>query len=114
VSADYNETINKILHEIHLERHRQMNKWGVQVHPNGTDPTLRIIGGYARDLLVDVQGDNDHRESDGTSTWFRILFEEVLEAAVEQDEIRLREELVQIAAVAVAWVEDIDREEEDE
>ena len=36
--------------------------------------------------------------------------EEVAEAFEEHDPARLRSELVQVAAVAVAWVEKIDRD----
>jgi hypothetical protein len=46
-------------------------------------------------------------ESDEAS-WLTILLEEVFEAAGEEDISRLRTELVQVAAVAVAWIEDID------
>jgi hypothetical protein len=35
--------------------------------------------------------------------WSLILLEEVLEALEEDDEARLREELIQVAAVAVRW-----------
>jgi len=42
-------------------------------------------------------------------TWRDILYEEVLEAYVETDWSALRAELVQVAAVAVAWIEHLDR-----
>jgi malonyl CoA-acyl carrier protein transacylase len=42
-------------------------------------------------------------------TWEHILTEEHYEAMAEEDPTRLREELIQVAAVAVAWVEAIDR-----
>jgi hypothetical protein len=46
---------------------------------------------------------------EGTTTWKHILREEFLEAMAEEDPEQLREELVQVAAVAVAWIEAIDR-----
>jgi hypothetical protein len=45
----------------------------------------------------------------GVITWADIFEEEVAEALAEVDLERLREELLQVAAVAVAWVEAIDR-----
>jgi hypothetical protein len=42
-------------------------------------------------------------------TWAHILTEEFYEALAEADPEKLREELVQVAAVAVAWVECLDR-----
>jgi hypothetical protein len=49
--------------------------------------------------------------------WFAILGEEFGEAAKEVLELRddlLREELVQVAAVAVAWIEALDAKKEEE
>lgn len=40
--------------------------------------------------------------------WALVLLEEVLEALEEHDEERLREELIQVAAVAVRWAGAID------
>ena len=40
--------------------------------------------------------------------WSLVLLEEVLEALEEDDEARLREELIQVAAVAVRWAGAID------
>ncbi len=41
--------------------------------------------------------------------WKTILLEEVAEAFAENDPATLRRELVQVAAVAAAWIEAIDR-----
>lgn len=46
----------------------------------------------------------------GTLTWIDILWEEVCEAAECHDPKRLREELIQVAATAIAWVEKIDKD----
>lgn len=83
--ANYQQ--NKIVQDVLDERERQDDKWGVQNH-------------------LDL-------------TWNAILMEEAGEAAQEiltqsfgaagNGHGDLREELVQIAAVAVAWIEAIDR-----
>jgi hypothetical protein len=49
------------------------------------------------------------RAAEKTLKWVDILEEEVAEAAAESDPAKLRAELVQVAAVAVAWIEAIDR-----
>ena len=54
------------------------------------------------------QAHSDRQEAAGTITWTDILLEEVFEALAETDPARLREELVQVAAVALAIVEDLD------
>jgi NTP pyrophosphatase (non-canonical NTP hydrolase) len=77
-------TETTILLEVAGERGSQLRKWGVQRH---TD-----------------------------AVWLAILHEETGEAAraiLEADEENMRAELIQVAAVAVAWVEDIDRRRAD-
>jgi NTP pyrophosphatase (non-canonical NTP hydrolase) len=76
-----------ILEDVYAERERQDGKWGIQRHD---DPTwLAIlseeIGESAQEVLQRKFGDVANGHGD------------------------LREELVQVAAVAVAWVEEIDR-----
>ena len=76
-------TLTQVLNSVVEERERQDKKWGVQDH-------------------------SDQR-------WLAILVEELGEAAAEvithpgYSERRLQYELVQVAAVALAWVESIDR-----
>jgi hypothetical protein len=52
---------------------------------------------------------NDYFVSTKQLTWRDILLEEVYEAFAETDSDRLREELIQVAAVALSWVDAIDR-----
>lgn len=90
--------------DVLLERARQDAKWGTGDHRDGTGHFLWM------DLLEAARILND--EATGGSagpTWLAILFEEVMEAAVETDLVRLREELVQVAAVVFHWIEQIDR-----
>lgn len=70
----------EVIDEVVGERIRQDSLWGQQNHVN--------------------------------DRWNTILVEEVGEAAKETyegDTVKLREELIQVAAVAVAWIEAIDR-----
>jgi NTP pyrophosphatase (non-canonical NTP hydrolase) len=70
-----------VLGEVWSERQRQDDKWGQQSHP--------------------------------APVWMTILTEEVGEAAkdaLSSDFVKMRSELLQVAAVAVAAVECIDRE----
>lgn len=94
-----------VLHEVHLERIRQDQKFGMdRTMPNGTGgPGLGHVRAAAQRACF-VAFDL------GNGTWRHILQEEVAEAFAESDPARLREELVQIAAVAVAWIEGIDRD----
>jgi hypothetical protein len=84
------------------ERVRQDAKWGVQNHPDGTSETLAPLALEAKALT-------DALARSGHLTWKEILNEEVQEAFAEEDVDALRKELVQVAAVAIAWIQDIDR-----
>ncbi|HEY5834927.1 hypothetical protein [Streptomyces sp.] len=92
-----------VLAEVLAERVRQDDRWGQQNHPDGTgNLSQQDRAKFARKWCEDAFGA-------GYGTWADILTEEVAEAEGERDPARLRAELVQVAAVAVAWIEAIDR-----
>jgi hypothetical protein len=88
--------------DVRREREAQDQKWGEQNHPDGISP-LTISS--AVDLASAYRELNDH----ANPTWQTILLEEVYEAMAEDDPEKLRLELIQVAAVAMTWVEAIDR-----
>lgn len=91
------------LTEVAAERAAQDARWGEQNHPNGTGASGdRMAANVARTAC-------DMAHGAGLDTWRLILAEEVAEAFAESDPARLRAELVQVAAVATAWAEAIDR-----
>jgi chromosome segregation ATPase len=97
-----------VLQEVQQERERQNAKWGIQDHPDGTcegpggakaarqhaDAAKSICNQFAKVKQV---------------TWSHILTEEMMEAYAETEPVKLRTELIQVAAVATQWVECIDR-----
>lgn len=96
-------SLTEVLTAIAAERKAQIARWGVQNHPDGTG--MHFLKGTA---------DRERRACDaafenGRGTWRHIFAEEVAEAFAERDLVKLRGELVQAAAVAVAWIEAIDR-----
>ena len=97
--------IDAIAGEIAAERRRQVARWGRQDHPSigpaGTAPFVPVAGRW--------KAINDARMESGAHSWDAILLEEVFEALVEVDPARRRAELVQVAAVAAAEIEAIDR-----
>lgn len=93
----------KILGDIASERDKQDAKWGPQSHQDGTgDPAMKAIADYAKKRC-------DQLFSEGKGTWGAILEEETREAFAESSPDLLRKELIQVAAVCVAWIEDLDR-----
>lgn len=97
----------RVLEELAQERWRQDKKWGEQNHPDGTGPQgFHVhVAGVADRYRTECQA----AAQAGVVTYRHIFLEEVWEAMAEQDPAKLRTELVQAAAVAVAWVEAIDR-----
>ena len=104
----------EILGQIRLERERQHALWGEQNHPSvpREGPEVAFDDGEPSILLCD---DSDSQKAcdrafrEGSGTWAHIAVEELSEAVYAKDETKRREELVQLAAVCVAWIEAIDR-----
>lgn len=92
-----------VLKEVGIERYLQDRKWGEQNHPDGTSESAFEFQREAAKLVCDRNFQNK------CSSWVDILREEVYEAFCEVDQLKLRAELIQVAAVAVAWIECIDR-----
>ena len=93
------------------ETERQVKKWGVQHHPDfvqwyDSDPVGRCIayGVPFEDAAKEQCQTHNYGKGDD---WAAILIEEVSEAisAVGAD---IRKELIQVAAVVLSWVADID------
>jgi NTP pyrophosphatase (non-canonical NTP hydrolase) len=88
---DVEDAQNKtaILHDIIAERERQDTKWGVQTNTPEVWLTILAeeVGEAAQEVLTKRVGEAGNGHGD------------------------IREELIQAAAVLVAWVEQIDREE---
>ena len=111
-----------VLLDVVQERRRQDQKWGEQNHGDGFN--LRLDAAIHDDVFFDlehatVRDFGDYVERAGRSlledgvaavdTWAGILLEEVGEALTTPSREELRKKLIQVAAVCVAWVEDLDR-----
>jgi hypothetical protein len=94
-----------VFNSIRTERRRQDKKWGsYHSHPNGTCDTPERVAymEMAKAVCQYALGKD--------LTWFNILREEVAEVGASPNDLELRKELVQVAAVAVAWIEALDRQ----
>ncbi|WP_020497616.1 hypothetical protein [Sciscionella marina] len=82
---------NQVLTEVQHERTRQHLKWGQQNHPAATWLAILTeeVGELAQATLADQFGTADHHSHSSS----------------------LREEATQVAAVAVAWLEHLNRTE---
>lgn len=113
-----------VLDEITAERLRQDQRWGEQNHPS-LDRLLMLIhrpGGctpqqmaaeYGIPTAAEAREACERAGRTGTLTWGHIAIEELCEAVeagvLHGDGPQLREELVQTAAVFIAWVQCLDR-----
>ncbi len=93
----------RILLAITAERDRQVEKWGHQTHPDGTGD--QKFHAYADN----AKGQCEAAAKIGILTWRHIMDEELLGSYAEApNSAGQRQELIQAAAVLVAWIEDID------
>lgn len=124
------QRFDDILDQIAYEAIRSIEKHGEQRHlPMGTGNETYPLDTYpphadgedpgglwpgftaatcARRATLDMKAHSQNEGGDGTVTWWHILREEVFEAAAESDRAALRDELIQVAAVAVKMVDALD------
>lgn len=105
--------MREVLQRVEDEMTRQVAKWGEQNHPSmwGFDVIDSFPHACAEDAKYVCDSIVNGTES-GVLSWTDIFLEEVLEAR-EEAKLRnleaLKEELIQCAAVALSWVESIER-----
>lgn len=101
-SIEFDGIVHGVLDDVQDEVYRQLELWGEQHHRDGT--------GHTMDQLEadEAKKANDDAVKRNQLSWHGILKEEFYEAVAEKDPVRLREELVQVAAVASSWILDID------
>ena len=103
-----------VLADVALERQSQFARYGTNEDlPDGTGPDAKWLITYvdrgAAQVEVDLRADYQLREAlMGEVSWMHLVREEVAEAFAENDPARLREELIQVAALAVSWIEKLD------
>ena len=103
-----------VLAEVRAERGRQFDRYGTNEGlEDGTGTASRWLAPVSDKPAVSVErlfreDYEAHEKATGAPTWMHLIREEVAEVFVENDPSRLREELLQVAALAVSWVEKID------
>jgi hypothetical protein len=112
------DATDDVLIDVSHERLAQHEKWGQQDHPDALSnyPLVRYNNHKhmtAAELAARAKEIFEHDVLAGERDWQDILLEEVFESLEAAQRARhpedLRAELIQVAAVAVAWVEAIDR-----
>lgn len=95
--------IQHIFDEIYRERESQVEQWGDQPLPLG-------FGGHQYRVLSDqYRRERDEASASGELTHRHILLDKFFDAVSEYRPQQARDELIQLAAVAVKVIQDIDR-----
>ena len=107
-----------IYEEILLERHLQDEKWGIQDHPSvsknivlgpSSNPSEKVSRYYGLPTVDKAKYIADEAAKKGDITWSHIAVEELCEVVGADNDVHRRHELVQLAAVCIAWIQSIDR-----
>lgn len=105
--------MQSIFEEIVEERKRQNTKWGQQDHPSIRELSEHLPEAQAHYYEIPTE---ERAKSlcnvafdSGVPTYAHIAVEELSEVVGAADEIERRKELVQLAAVVVQWIQNIDR-----
>lgn len=101
--------IQAVLDDIYEERACQDVKWGEQNHEDGTSAFAVEELCNKASSAASAKLNYEEAVKYNNLTWSDILWEEMCEAMEETEDSKLRYELVQVAAVAAAWIEAIDR-----
>lgn len=126
-SGEQPARFDHVVREVIAEAERSIAKHGEQRHlPMGTGPETTPLAArpvevgslhdpglwpgmrarqLARIATLDTKSHSANEGGDDSCTWWHILREEVLEAAAEEDPASLRDELIQVAAVAVKMID---------
>lgn len=105
-----------VLAEVLAERMRQIEKFGDQVYPLFSTAVIenskpgQVHRWFSLPCEADAKMEVDMDAAAGVTSFFPILLEEVCEVAGAAHDIQqARRELIQVAAVAVAAIQSIDR-----
>ena len=105
----------QVLEDVFSERLRQVAKYGHNDEcADGSGPETRwllpLSSVSAAEAQAALRGSYEaFEEETGTPTWVHLVLEEVCEAFEASTPDRLEEELLQVAALCVSWVETLRR-----
>lgn len=104
----------EVLLQVREERARQFAQYGDNSDlEDGTGPLKPWLSPLRQSAAYEIERELrkeylNHEAAHGKPTWMHLIREEVAEAFMEDDPARLRAELLQVAALAVSWIEKLD------
>ena len=112
---NWRDDTRRVLREVMHEREQQVGRYGHNEELlDGTGPDEPWLGAVSELPAARVEewfreDYERHERAAGAPTWMHLIREEVAEVFREDDPARLREEIIQVAALCVSWVEKLDR-----
>ena len=104
---------SSVLQDVAAERARQFATYGTNENiKDGTGRAWLFPLSQKSPAAIEAEFRENYEAHEtvyGAPTWVHLVREEVAEAFAETDPDRLREELLQVAALCVSWVEKIDQ-----
>ncbi|GAA2298433.1 hypothetical protein GCM10010402_66320 [Actinomadura luteofluorescens] len=117
----YPTRLTPIERGVRFERAAQNAKWGKQNHPDYDPHDIDVVTRHEyafraqrwKEINAQRAGTGcevkNRNPAEECTAWDGLLLEEVYEALAEEDPAKRRAELIQVAAVAQAWAEALDR-----
>lgn len=111
----------QVLEEVFEERKRQVARYGHNDDKaDGTGPGVRWMAHTdvnldlrtATEIEAAFRAEYDRNGGDEGATWMHLVREELAESFAEDDPDRLEAELLQLAGLAVSWIESIRKRRE--
>jgi len=112
LSVPVTEQEESIIRDLLLERQRQDDMWGVQDYPSvvqHADPYRSVTETYGLPSANTAREDVEISREMNYISWAGVATEELCEVVECKNDIERREELVQLGALIIAWIECIDR-----
>lgn len=109
--SDWEADARAVLEDVMTERRRQVQMYGHNDDlETGMGPQVCYLLPYTADSATEIEGRLrndylDYEEDTGAPTWLHLLREEFAEAAMEPDPVLREKEWLEVAALAVSYVQ---------
>ena len=102
-----------VVSDVLVERATMLSRWGDPSYPSVAGLSYSVearVGLYDLPTPEKARAETEGLRGSGDLDWATISVQSLSDAVSASDETARRIEVVQLAAVALAWVEDIDRQ----
>lgn len=112
--VNFRRDLDDVLDEIAAAADRFLTEHDTAELTDGCAPTRAVLGVPASKVLKDLRGANEAARRVHHPRWSGLLLERTVRAIAAEDRTQLRAAVIDIAALAAAWVMDVDGGDDDE